>query len=678
MKILSAMPQLSITLSILLVLSGCTGELGSGSKLSSSSSSRNSSTSSGGSPFIFPGNCEDGEVELPNGACVSILSAPNSAVIINSGSPNGSGEYSGDSGTPTLRISGGHLFPNVDVKIYNVNSSGCGSAPLYNLVSSGTSMDFSYPLSQAFDLGESKIIYINVKLSYDDLESTCFTRSITYRRNLVLPQPTLSINSPSPSAAVTPYTGPGESRKANSATPTIQVSASGLPSGVTAKLFSNSACTAALVSTDSPIASSANVSSVNIPLTTAIGNNLSVDIYAQLSKGTVKSPCSNLLKYLNEPAYVAPALTKPTIAIVAGTSTLSPTPSFTIGHAGAAATDTISLHSQAGCNLAQISENVTPTLAATSTVIQVSSRLPGPNNIYAKHTREGSSTCSDLLVYTRTIDLINIPQVANMAVGAADSTSGAATLSGTASNIKLYVGAIGLALSASNPQDRVSVHKNDNTCGSNSLVASRDILAGDELPLVFPISNITGIGEHKFYAKVTRGTVNTCSSVYATYTVTDGFAVDPSSPRVSAGARPAAGTSCATQSRTDLSNKQFCWGRNTEYQGGRGAGLTDDVDIPEVISMDGDFVSIGVGNQHGCGLKADGTILCWGQNDHRQLGIGSELGTTAVETYPSRPIVSTERFKYLSVGLNHSCAITESGLGYCWVLFVFLENCLFL
>lgn len=60
------------------------------------------------------------------------------------------------------------------------------------------------------------------------------------------------------------------------------------------------------------------------------------------------------------------------------------------------------------------------------------------------------------------------------------------------------------------------------------------------------------------------------------------------------------------------------------------------------------FIDIGAGATHTCGILAEGTIKCWGNNDEGQLDAPSG------------------QFETLSVGHAHSCALDADGAVSCW------------
>ena len=61
------------------------------------------------------------------------------------------------------------------------------------------------------------------------------------------------------------------------------------------------------------------------------------------------------------------------------------------------------------------------------------------------------------------------------------------------------------------------------------------------------------------------------------------------------------------------------------------------------------FVSIGVGGAHTCGLREDGTAVCWGSNRHGQS---------------SPP--GSEQFVSIDVGYSHTCGLRGDGTVVCW------------
>jgi alpha-tubulin suppressor-like RCC1 family protein len=76
------------------------------------------------------------------------------------------------------------------------------------------------------------------------------------------------------------------------------------------------------------------------------------------------------------------------------------------------------------------------------------------------------------------------------------------------------------------------------------------------------------------------------------------------------------------------------------------------------------FSQVSSGGAHTCGVTADGRAYCWGSNFRGQLGDGLE----ASEVARARPaaVATTLRFRQISAGEQHTCAVTFDDLAYCW------------
>ena len=62
----------------------------------------------------------------------------------------------------------------------------------------------------------------------------------------------------------------------------------------------------------------------------------------------------------------------------------------------------------------------------------------------------------------------------------------------------------------------------------------------------------------------------------------------------------------------------YAWGRNTRYELGLGdaTNRATPVRVPDLR----DVVQLDAGYRHACARRADGAVLCWGFNQHRELG----------------------------------------------------------
>ena len=73
---------------------------------------------------------------------------------------------------------------------------------------------------------------------------------------------------------------------------------------------------------------------------------------------------------------------------------------------------------------------------------------------------------------------------------------------------------------------------------------------------------------------------------------------------------------------------------------------------------------------HSCAIFESGRIKCWGLNSHGQLGLGDrrnrQWNTSDMDSLPFIDLGITEKVKSLSLGMQHTCALTESGRVKCW------------
>ena len=108
----------------------------------------------------------------------------------------------------------------------------------------------------------------------------------------------------------------------------------------------------------------------------------------------------------------------------------------------------------------------------------------------------------------------------------------------------------------------------------------------------------------------------------------------------------------------------FCWGQN-KY-GEIGDDSTTDSMTPVRVNMPNDdkVMMVGVGYYHTCAiLKKNARLMCWGRNMHGRLGDG----TIDDKKYPSPTFEEDTLVTHVSLGRQHTCAITDFGKKlYCW------------
>jgi alpha-tubulin suppressor-like RCC1 family protein len=120
-----------------------------------------------------------------------------------------------------------------------------------------------------------------------------------------------------------------------------------------------------------------------------------------------------------------------------------------------------------------------------------------------------------------------------------------------------------------------------------------------------------------------------------------------------------------------------CWGKN---------------DYGQSSPPSGTFRQVGAGFTHSCGLHSDGTIVCWGNNNLGQLnhptGTFTQISVGGHHACGVRnngdlfcwgrnnvgqTTSPTGTFKQVSAGSNHSCALDDEGSVLCWGLNSYLQ-----
>ncbi|MCB0047357.1 MAG: hypothetical protein KDD92_18170 [Caldilineaceae bacterium] len=104
-----------------------------------------------------------------------------------------------------------------------------------------------------------------------------------------------------------------------------------------------------------------------------------------------------------------------------------------------------------------------------------------------------------------------------------------------------------------------------------------------------------------------------------------------------------------------------CWGRNEYGQLGDGT-QQDRLNPVQVTGLQSGITSVSLGAQHSCALTEAGGVICWGDNAYGQLG----SGTTVSSNSPVSVVGLGAGIAAVSAGRFHTCALTNSGAVKCW------------
>lgn len=104
-----------------------------------------------------------------------------------------------------------------------------------------------------------------------------------------------------------------------------------------------------------------------------------------------------------------------------------------------------------------------------------------------------------------------------------------------------------------------------------------------------------------------------------------------------------------------------CWGKNTYGQLGD-ATTSDRYQPSAVAGLSSGVASISVGGESTCALTEAGSVTCWGNNDTGQLGDG----TTTSRSTPVQVIGLTSSVTAIANGSSSACALRDEGTVSCW------------
>lgn len=116
--------------------------------------------------------------------------------------------------------------------------------------------------------------------------------------------------------------------------------------------------------------------------------------------------------------------------------------------------------------------------------------------------------------------------------------------------------------------------------------------------------------------------------------------------------------------------RAFCWGANWSAQLGRGSFDRALYPFPEAVPGPWIFDALTVGDRHACGLTRDGQVACWGGGFSGQLGVTTASAQCPAVNEPcnTSPVAveGTIGFTTVDAGEEHTCGVGADGIAYCW------------
>jgi len=106
----------------------------------------------------------------------------------------------------------------------------------------------------------------------------------------------------------------------------------------------------------------------------------------------------------------------------------------------------------------------------------------------------------------------------------------------------------------------------------------------------------------------------------------------------------------------------LCWGNN--YTGQLGDGSRDNRARPTLVPGIDDAIQVAAGDLHACALRRSGRVSCWGRNEFGAAGDGT-MGPRLIRLAPV-DARSIEDAVGIALGGAHSCARLRRGAVLCW------------
>lgn len=118
--------------------------------------------------------------------------------------------------------------------------------------------------------------------------------------------------------------------------------------------------------------------------------------------------------------------------------------------------------------------------------------------------------------------------------------------------------------------------------------------------------------------------------------------------------------SCATKTDGTL----WCWGGNFSGQlGNDSIAVLPTAQTSDLVQVSGTtWQNVSAGQSYTCAVMLGGTLWCWGENKHGQLGDK----TTESKNTPVSVVAAGQTWAMVAAGVSHTCALTTGGSLSCW------------
>lgn len=119
--------------------------------------------------------------------------------------------------------------------------------------------------------------------------------------------------------------------------------------------------------------------------------------------------------------------------------------------------------------------------------------------------------------------------------------------------------------------------------------------------------------------------------------------------------------SCGLRSNGQI----YCWGRNVEGVVGDGS-YTDRYSPTLIASGFSDWIDITFSWGNACGTRSNGSVYCWGFNEDGRLGINQSYASLNSTSTPTQLHGASTEWQQISTGTETTCGVRNNGELYCW------------